>query len=149
MLEGIDKHYKYAAGSMQMTYIGTVIYTMADQALRSAGIDYGYYRPWLIIDGQQRLTTITLLAMSLAQHLASVQSGTIEGLLQKDPGNIPLKTLDSTVEEVVKKLIHVAKVGRGDDTIPRVLKLALQRFHNRFQFLVSISYSFRSRLLLE
>jgi hypothetical protein len=133
VLEGVQKHYGGLQNNEHMTYIGSVILTNADKSLRDLGIHRNGHQSWLVIDGQQRLTTISLLALSLAYRLSVVNSELVAGLLENDStGSSSIGTLRDEVAKTIAELVDVVKLRAADTIVPRIIRLATDDTPTRF-----------------
>lgn len=146
ILEGIEKYYSDLENMDQMTYIGTIIYTNGDKTLRDLGIQSVGSRSWLVIDGQQRLTTISIIALSLAFRLAVINQELIAELIKRTPPIPSVDTLRHELEKTISSLVRVFEVNNGEGScIPRIIRLATDDSTNRYNS--SLSFLIYSALL--
>lgn len=100
-------------GHNAATFLGTVILASLSDETTSVQKGESHAQPTVvrfIIDGQQRISTIALLAIQITERLKS--------LGKKLPKKAPYRTLQKHCENLNKELLKLYTVGIGRESIP-------------------------------
>ena len=100
-----------SSGAQRGHFIGSIVYMAAASHIGAA------FSRWLIVDGQQRLTSLTLLMVALRDHIAAL--GWTGGEDSPTPERIDAYFLRNTEESEQRKRKLVLR--RGDDETLRAL----------------------------
>ena len=117
-------------GDNTVTFLGTTILTTLKDKSDTVKPGESIAQPsavTIVIDGQQRISTISLLAIQIKEHIESL----ITSLPQKPPYTILHNHFSDLIESLIK--LYTMRLGRGADPTykPKIIRAQTDRWTHR------------------